>query len=532
MSDHFHGDEFVLTPGEIVDAGEEFILIDALAGVVHDKYVSNVDLLIAFKRLAGDGGAERQVDGQALDRGVDDLVDTGLLVVIAAVEMESVSHEEVVDVGLEVSIGRVDVDEDLLAYVVDYIDTLDGVAIGIFLCFLSNLEEIIAMNDFHSVNDCTEQAVVSAVKQTVLPVNRAHLEHIFLTDDDFLHLAAVVNGAVLKRDSHLQGSVDADFSLLAFFSGLRRLGGISGLSLFREGIKMAEPAGDGHDDAIAVKRDIHGGLRAVGVGCRGGTEALHNGENVCTAGQRAVDSLCLCNDLVIAAVIIGGSPNQSTGRLLDPSDRRVGDITGGDLYLGLAESYQICFLARQIHTLKQTYPDLHYHITSGDTEQVAEKLDKGLLDFAVLAEIPDAGKYESLIFPEADIWGLVFPKSDPLAKKKAIHVDDLIGLPLFCSGQGWEKDIPLWAKDKMDKLHLEGSFRLAYNASVFAREHLGYLLTFDRLVDTSPESGLIFRPLSPVLETKLYLVWKKYQAFSPIAERFLKQIQASLAVNK
>ena len=61
---------------------------------------------------------------------------------------------------------------------------------------------------------------------------------------------------------------------------------------------------------------------------------------------------------------------------------------------------------------------------------------------------------------------------------------------------------------------------------------LGYLLTFDRLVDTSPESGLIFRPLSPVLETKLYLVWKKYQAFSPIAERFLKQIQASLAVNK
>ena len=60
-------------------------------------------------------------------------------------------------------------------------------------------------------------------------------------------------------------------------------------------------------------------------------------------------------------------------------------------------------------------------------------------------------------------------------------MDDLIGLPLFCSGQGWEKDIPLWAKDKMDKLHLEGSFRLAYNASVFAREHLGYLLTFDAL---------------------------------------------------
>ena len=194
------------------------------------------------------------------------------------------------------------------------------------------------------------------------------------------------------------------------------------------------------------------------------------------------------------------------------------DITGGDLYFGLAESYQISLLAREINTFKQDYPDLRYHITSGDTEQVAEKLDKGLLDFAVLAEIPDASKYDSLVFPEADIWGVVMPSDSPLAKKKAIRVDDLIGLPLFCSGQGWEKDIPGWAKDKMEQLHLEGSFRLSYNASIFAKEHLGYLLTFDKLVDTSADSGLVFRPLTPKLETNLYLIWKKYQVFSPIAD--------------
>ena len=197
------------------------------------------------------------------------------------------------------------------------------------------------------------------------------------------------------------------------------------------------------------------------------------------------------------------------------------DITGGDLYFGLAESFQICYLARAIHTFKQTYPGLRYHITSGDTEQVMEKLDKGLLDFVVLAETPDDSKYESLIFPDADVWGLVMPEDDPLAKKKAIRVDDLIGLPLFCSEQSWEKDIPGWAGEKMDRLHLEGSFRLSYNASIFAKEHLGYLLTFNNLVNTSPGSGLAFRPLKPRLETRLYLVWKKYQTFSPIAERFM-----------
>ena len=205
------------------------------------------------------------------------------------------------------------------------------------------------------------------------------------------------------------------------------------------------------------------------------------------------------------------------------------DITGGDLYFGLAESYQISLLAREINTFKQNYPNLRYHITSGDTEQVVEKLDKGLLDFAVLAEIPDASKYDSLVFPEADIWGVVMPSDSPLAKKKAIRVDDLIGLPLFCSGQGWEKDIPGWAKDKMDQLHLEGSFRLSYNASIFAKEHLGILLTFDKLVDTSADSGLVFRPLTPKLETNLYLIWKKYQTFSPIAERFMNQIRKALS---
>ena len=203
------------------------------------------------------------------------------------------------------------------------------------------------------------------------------------------------------------------------------------------------------------------------------------------------------------------------------------DLTGGDLYFGLAESYQIQYLAREISSFKKKYPGLKYHITSGDTEQVIEKLDKGLLDFTVLAESPDPTKYEYVPFPHKEIWGLVIPSDDKLAKKKTIRIDDLISRPLFCSDQSWEKDIPRWAGARMSELHLEGSFRLAYNGSMFAKEHLGYLLTFNRLIDTSENSGLVFRPLSPKLETNLYLVWKKYQTFSPIASSFLAQIKDS-----
>jgi DNA-binding transcriptional LysR family regulator len=205
------------------------------------------------------------------------------------------------------------------------------------------------------------------------------------------------------------------------------------------------------------------------------------------------------------------------------------DITGGDIYFGLAESYQIRYLAREIRAFKRIYPDLRYHITSGDTEQVTEKLDKGLLDFAVICETPDERKYNHILFPEADYFGAAVPVDSELAKKDRITADDLAGLPLFTSEQSWENDIRPWAKDRFPQLHLEGSFRLAYNGSMFVKEGLGILLTLNNLIDTSPESGLVFRPLYPHLEMKMYLIWNKYQSFTPIAEKFLKQIRTSFS---
>ena len=200
------------------------------------------------------------------------------------------------------------------------------------------------------------------------------------------------------------------------------------------------------------------------------------------------------------------------------------DITGGDLYLGLAESYHIRLLAREIRRLKALCPNLRYHITSGGTEQVLERLDKGILDFAVIVETPDYKKYNALEFPETDKWVAVMHRSHPLAAKAFITAEDLAGVPLFCSEQSWNADIPRWAGAKMKDLNLEGSFQLAYNGMVFAAEKLGIMLAFDRLLNTGEQDELVSLPLMPMLENKMYLVWKKYQIFSPIAEKFLAEI--------
>ncbi len=205
------------------------------------------------------------------------------------------------------------------------------------------------------------------------------------------------------------------------------------------------------------------------------------------------------------------------------------DVIGGNIYFGCAESYQLRYLAGVIKNFKKLYPEFHYHITSGDTEQVTEKLDKGLLDFAVIVEQPDYKKYNVIKMPEADRWGLVMPASCPRVRKDKIMFDDLAGLPLFCSEQSWRVDLPLWCGERMKELTLEGSFRLPYNASVFTREGLGYLLTFEHLVNTSRESGLVFRPLYPELTTDMFIIWKKHQLFTPIAERFIGELKAAFA---
>ena len=201
-------------------------------------------------------------------------------------------------------------------------------------------------------------------------------------------------------------------------------------------------------------------------------------------------------------------------------------ITGGEIRIGCAESIQIKYLAQAVKSFKEQYPDFIFHIFSGDTEPVAERLDRGLLDLAVIVEPPNLSKYNYLTIPESDKWGVVIRRDSPLAEKSELTFEDIYGLPLFASEQSIKADFPRWCGENAEKLNVAGTFNLAFNGSVFVREGLGYLLTFEHLIDTSEESGLCFRPIVPLLETKMYVIWKKYQIFSPIAELFLKKLKA------
>lgn len=205
--------------------------------------------------------------------------------------------------------------------------------------------------------------------------------------------------------------------------------------------------------------------------------------------------------------------------------RSLGEVTGGEVYIGCAESYQIRYLADIIKNMRSRYDSMRFHILSGDTAQVTERLDKGLLDLAVICEPPNLKKYNHIELPCADTWGVVMRRDCPLANKDKVTFDDLVGLPLISSPQSVDADFPRWCGEKIDKLDFAGTVNLFYNGTVFVRSGVAYLLTFDKLANTGADDELCFRPLYPPLETKMYIIWKKYQMFSPIAEVLLDEIK-------
>ena len=204
------------------------------------------------------------------------------------------------------------------------------------------------------------------------------------------------------------------------------------------------------------------------------------------------------------------------------------EITGGDIYIGCAESYLIKYLTYAVKKLNEQYSNIHYHITSGDTQQVTERLDRGLLDFAFIVEPPDLSKYNYLEVPEQDTWGILMRKDCPLAEKSQIGIDDILPYPVFCSEQAAKVDLPRWCGENIDQLNIMATFNLTGNAVIFVKEGLGIALTFDKLVEINDEGNLCFRPITPVLQTKMYVIWKKYQVFTPVAQLMLEQLISTL----
>lgn len=208
-----------------------------------------------------------------------------------------------------------------------------------------------------------------------------------------------------------------------------------------------------------------------------------------------------------------------------------GETVAGEIYIGGGETYvmrQIAAIARDLH---KEHPKIRYHLYSGNSDDVMERLDKGLLDFGILIQPADILKYDYLNLPAKDVWGVIMRKDSSLAAKKAIRRKDLLNVPLLLSRQAIKptaskNEFTEWFGTDFEKLNVAATFNLMYNATLMVDEGIGYAVGLDKLTNTGEESNLCFRPLTPKLESGLNVVWKKQRLFSRAAQLFLEKMQA------
>jgi DNA-binding transcriptional LysR family regulator len=206
------------------------------------------------------------------------------------------------------------------------------------------------------------------------------------------------------------------------------------------------------------------------------------------------------------------------------------DITG-ELHIGAAETDVMRVLAEVMTELHQRYPLIKYNIYSANADDVTEKLERGLLDFGLMIEPVNKTKYEYIRLPQYNVMGILMRKDSPLAQKEVITPTDLQDVPLLTSSRRQNNFLPefaAWLGTDAEKLDIVATFNLLYNASLMVESGLGYAVCINNLANTSAESPLCFRPLYPEIQSRLVLVWKKYQLLSKAEQVFLEGVKEKL----
>ncbi|TKI13463.1 LysR family transcriptional regulator, partial [Bacillus wiedmannii] len=205
------------------------------------------------------------------------------------------------------------------------------------------------------------------------------------------------------------------------------------------------------------------------------------------------------------------------------------EMVSGEVYIGAGETEAMHLIAKTLKVLIKDYPNIRFHLYSGNADDIKSKLDSGLLDFGVVIEPTDKQKYEYAQLPAKDTWGVLMCKDSPLSDKQVISPVDLINKPLFISRQATvSNELTGWFGQSIDNLNIVATYNLLYNAALMVEEGIGYALCIDKIINTSGNSKLCFKPLQPKLEANLNIIWKKNQVFSNAAHTFINQLRNSM----
>ena len=200
--------------------------------------------------------------------------------------------------------------------------------------------------------------------------------------------------------------------------------------------------------------------------------------------------------------------------------QRRGEQLSGTVAVGSGELRSSRFLTQLLTAFQRENPLVSFSIYSGNSDNIKERIERGLLDIGLLQEPVDIAKYSFVRTPGREQWGVLVREDSELASRKSVSPADLAAVPLILPEREIvQNELLNWFGPYAEGLRVTATGNLLYNLASLVRAGGSGVLTL--ALDCSYE-GLRFLPLSPALESNTVLVWKKAQTFSAAAAALIQ----------
>ena len=107
----------------------------------------------------------------------------------------------------------------------------------------------------------------------------------------------------------------------------------------------------------------------------------------------------------------------------------------GNIRIGAGETHAMQTVTDAFAALHRDHPHVTCELFTGNADAVEERLERGLIDFALVIEPVDVQRYEWLRMPEASQLGVVVGAGSPWAKLRTATPADVVGMPLLVSSR-------------------------------------------------------------------------------------------------
>ena len=203
------------------------------------------------------------------------------------------------------------------------------------------------------------------------------------------------------------------------------------------------------------------------------------------------------------------------------------EVVEGTITIGCGEFAAVETLAKICKTYKEKYPLVQIALHTATADTVYEMMKKGLVDIALFLEPVDTEGLDYIRISDSDHWCVGMRPDDPLAKKKFIKKEDLIGKPLILPERmNVQSEIANCFGKDFSKLQIAFTSNLGTNAGVMAANGLGYPISIEGAAKYWREDILVQRRISPEITTSTMIAWRRNIPYSLAIRKMIEEINA------